>query len=125
MVHCTTGGTTLGGDLKKIPARFYRNAYGTEPVRDWLHGLGKEDRRQIGTDVATVEYGWPVGMPTCRAMWAGLWEIRTSLDDNRIARVLFCLANHEMVLLHAFIKKTRNAPKADLDLAKQRMKEVI
>jgi phage-related protein len=114
----------MADELKKVPARFYRSASGAEPVRDWLHGLSKEDRKEIGTDIATVEYGWPVGMPTCAPMGAGLHEVRTDLDGNRIARVLFCFSGGAMVLLHGFIKKTRKTPRADLDLARQRQREV-
>ena len=110
--------------MKRIPARFYRNESGTEPVRDWLQSLGKDDRRKVGADVATVEYGWPVGMPTCGSMGAGLWEVRTSLGDNRTARILFCIADDQMVLLHGFVKKSRKTPKADLDLARKRKREV-
>jgi phage-related protein len=109
---------------KKVPARFYRNELGTEPVRDWLLSLDRKDRKQIGTDIATVEYGWPIGMPTCRSMGAGLWEVRTNLASHRIARVLFCLVEDQMILLHGFLKKTRNTPKSDLELGKKRMKEV-
>jgi phage-related protein len=115
----------MTADLKKVPARFYRSASGAEPVRDWLHGLSREDRKEIGTDIATVEYGWPVGMPTCAPMGAGLYEVRTDLEGNRIARVLFCFSGGgAMVLLHGFIKKTRKTPRADLELARQRQREV-
>jgi phage-related protein len=114
----------MRGDLKKVPARFYRSASGAEPVRDWLHGLEKDDRKEIGTEIATVEYGWPVGMPTCAPMGAGLHEVRIRLGENRIARVLFCFSGGTMVLLHGFIKKTRKTPKADLDLARIRQREV-
>ena len=78
---------------KRVPARFYKNKNGNEPVRDWLQGLKKDDRKKIGADIATVEYGWPVGMPICGSMGAGLWEVRTDLSDKRIARVLFCIAD--------------------------------
>jgi phage-related protein len=114
----------MGGTPKKVPARFYQSASGAEPVRDWLHRLGKEDRKAIGTDIATVEYGWPVGMPTCSPMGAGLYEVRTDLSDNRIARVFFCFAEGTMVLLHAIIKKTRKTPGMDLELARQRQREL-
>ena len=110
--------------MKRIPARFYRNEKGTEPVRDWLRELNKDDRTEIGTDIATVEYGWPIGMPTCAPLGEGLWEVRTNLGGNRIARVLFCIADEHLVLLHGFIKKTRKTPKADLDLARARMREL-
>ncbi len=110
--------------LKKLPARFYRSETGAEPVREWLGGLPKADRRIIGVDIATVEYGWPVGMPACRPIGQGLWEIRSNLPGNRISRVLFCVAEGHMVLLHAFIKKSRRTPKADIDIARRRQKEV-
>jgi hypothetical protein len=42
---------------KRIPARFYKNELGKEPVRDWLKDLPKEDRTLIGVDIKTIEYG--------------------------------------------------------------------
>jgi phage-related protein len=104
---------------KRIQAVFFRTEKGTEPVRDWLKSLNKEDRLAIGTDIKTVEFGWPIGMPVCRPMGAGLFEVRTTIQ-SRIARVLFCIIDGKMVLLHAFIKKTQKTPKADHDLACQR-----
>ncbi len=72
--------------------------------------------------IQTVEFGWPVGMPVCRPMKDGLYEVRTNLVDGRIARVLFCFHGSKMVLLHGIIKKSQKTPK--LDLAKKRKKEV-
>ena len=97
---------------------------GAEPVRDWLKSLPSEDRREIGEDIATVEYGWPVGMPVCRPLGQGLWEARSTLHGNRIARVIFCIAQGRMVLLHGFVKKTQKIPNEDLTLARSRMKEI-
>lgn len=109
---------------KKVPARFYQNRKGAEPVREWLQKLEKDDRVVIGSDIATVEYGWPVGMPTCRSLGSGLWEVRSDLDHNRTARVLFCFAEGHMVLLHGFIKKTRKTPLADRRIARERQREL-
>jgi phage-related protein len=111
---------------KVLPARFYRTAMGAEPVRKWLKALSREDKRIVGTDIATVEFGWPVGMPNCRPLASrrGLLEVRSSLTQNRIARVLFCIHQGQMVLLHGFIKKTQQTPENDLDLAVKRQKEV-
>ena len=93
-------------------------------MRDWLLELGDDDRRTIGKDIAKAEFGWPIGMPSCRSMGAGLFEIRSNLSDGRIGRVLFGIADGGMVLLHGFMKKTQATPKADLDLARKRLKEV-
>jgi phage-related protein len=109
---------------KRITVRFYRLGSGKEPVREWLLSLSREDRRVIGTDIKTVEFGWPVGLPVCRSLGDGLWEVRSSLH-NRIARVLFCVADDTMWLLHGFIKKQQKTPPQDLALARRRMREVL
>ena len=79
--------------LKRLPAAFYRLTSGKEPVREWLLSLSDEDRRIVGVDIATAEFGWPVGMPVCKALGQGLWEIRSALTGGRIARVIFCIAH--------------------------------
>ncbi len=94
------------------------------PVRDWLLSLPENERKAIGDDIRTAEFGWPIGMPLCRPMKShkGLWEVRTNLAGGKIARVLFCDHEGEMILLHGFIKKTQKTPKADLDAAMKRMR---
>lgn len=110
--------------LKKVPARFYLSPTGANPVRDWLVALPVVDRRQVGHDIGAVEYGWPVGMPLCRSLGEGLWEVRSTLPSRRIARVLFCLVGGELILLHAFVKKAQKTPPDDLALARKRQKEI-
>lgn len=122
MVHCIMQGTS--SNLKKLPASFYVTSSGNEPVREWLLNLEDEDRRIVGQDIATAEFGWPIGMPLCRSIGKGLWEIRSNISHGRIARVVFAVVEEQMVLLHSFIKKTQKTPKPDLDLAKKRKKEI-
>lgn len=88
--------------------------------------LDKNDRYIIGVDLKTVEFGWPLGMPLVRPMknYARLWEVRSNISGNRIARVLFTVHGDRMVLLHGLIKKTQKTAKADLDLADHRRREV-
>jgi phage-related protein len=108
-----------GNQGKRVPAIFYRTEAGREPVRVWLKELSPQDRKRIGEDIKTVEFGWPIGMPVCRPLGDGIFEVRTSLTQNRIARVLFYIDKKgRMILLHAFIKKTRRTPQEDLELAK-------
>ncbi len=104
--------------------RFYESAAGAEPVRDWLKEMDQAGRRAIGADIATVEHGWPVGMPTCRSLGDGLWEVRTNLLGGRIARAIFAIIDGRMALLHGFMKTTKKTPKADLDLARKRKREI-
>ena len=111
------------GDSRKIPLIFYRNRAGAEPVLDWLRGLPAEERKEVGRDLMRVQWRWPVGMPLCRSLGGGLWEVRSNLPGC-IARVMFCIHDGSIVALHGFTKKTQKTPKADLDLAKRRMKKV-
>ena len=114
----------MPGPRKRIVAAFYRAVNGHEPVREWLKGLERDDRRTIGMDIAAVEYGWPVGRPLCSALGDGLWEVRSHIGGGRIARVIFYIADGRMVLLHGFIKKTQKIPGKDRDLALRRRKEI-
>lgn len=112
-------------ELKKVPASFYEAANGREPVRDWLLELDDQSRRIIGRDIATAEFGWPIGMPLSRSLGGGLYEIRSNISGKRIARVIFVLHRGRMVqLLHGFVKKSQKTPKSDLGLARQRAKEI-
>ncbi len=108
-------------NLPTLAERFFRNDAGGEPVRDWLKALPVVERKAIGEDIKTVQFGWHLGMPLMAHLGAGIWEVRTRLS-NRIARVLFVLDGDTMVLLHGFIKKDQKTPGPELDLAKDRLK---
>jgi phage-related protein len=110
------------GVSKRLPARFYRSPAGREPVRDWLRALPLTDRKTIGEDIKDVEFSWPIGLLLVRPLGRGLWEVRSSLVNGKIARVIFCVDHGEMFLLHGFIKKTQKTPQQDLELALARMK---
>jgi len=112
-----------GSGSHKIPVVFYRTQGGTEVVRDWLRSLDDADRQAVGLDLMRVQYRWPVGMPLCRALGDGLWEVRTSLPSNRIARVLFSVQQGRILVLHGLIKKTQKTPPDDLALARRRNRE--
>jgi phage-related protein len=106
---------------KRVPAIFFRTEAGGEPLRDWLKGLlSPADRKRIGEDIKTVEFGWPIGMPVCKPLGGRIYEVRTTLAQSRISRVLFYIDKKDrMVLLHGFVKKTRKTPVEDLALARR------
>ncbi|MES2216873.1 MAG: type II toxin-antitoxin system RelE/ParE family toxin [Pseudomonadota bacterium] len=111
--------------LNKLEAVFFQTENGVEPVRDWLRELNKPDKLIIGEDIRTVQYGWPLGMPLVRNLGKGLWEIRSTLSSNRIARIIFFMDKDTMVLVNGFIKKTQATPKQELELAIKRKKQYL
>jgi phage-related protein len=99
---------------------FYCTASGREPVREWLKSLPAEERKIIGEDIKTVQFGFPLGMPLVRKLKPQLWEVRSILP-SRIARTLFTVHEDAIVLLHGLIKKSQKTPMEDLDLAVKRL----
>ena len=111
----------MNGTEPILSVVFFRTASGNEPVREWLKSLSRQERRIIGQDIKTVQFGWPLGMPVVRKLDKGLWEVRSRLPD-RIARVIFTTGEGRMILLHGFIKKSQKTPQEDLELAKTRLR---
>ncbi|MBC8378262.1 MAG: type II toxin-antitoxin system RelE/ParE family toxin [Planctomycetes bacterium] len=106
---------------EKLEAFFYCSGAGAEPVRDWLKGLDAVQRKAIGEDIRTAQYGWPLGMPLIRKLEPGLWEVRTKFKSG-ISRTLFTVERNRMILLHGFIKKTQKTPPNELQTARRRLK---
>ena len=106
-----------------IQVVFYTTLTGREPVREWLLSLQKNEKKLIGEDIKTVQFGWPIGMPVVEKLDRDLWEVRTILK-NRISRVLFTIYENQIVLLHGFIKKSQKTPVEDLELAQKRMNDI-
>jgi len=113
--------------MKKIVAvRFFKTELGNEPVKEWLYSLDKEDRKIIGIDIQTVEFGFPIGMPLVRKVDTKhkLWEVRSTLASNKIARVIFTIYKDCMILLHGFIKKEQKLPDKEKNIATERRKKL-
>jgi phage-related protein len=107
----------------RLKVAFYKSPSGNEPVRDWLKELPLQDKKVIGEDIKTVQFGWPLGMPLIRKLEPDLWEVRSNTSAG-IARVLFTMQAGYMVLLHGLIKKSAKTPMDDLELARKRLAQV-
>ena len=105
---------------RRIPVLFFQLDSGREPVREWLKGLARDDRKTIGEDIKTLQFGWPIGMPLARKMGNDLWELRSTLSSG-IARTFFTIFRNKIVLLHGFVKKSQKTPANELATAKRRL----
>ena len=103
---------------------FYRSEIGVEPVREWLKELRKEDRKAVGEDIKTAQFGWPLGMPLVRKIGKGLWEVRSNITDG-IARTFFTVEKNTMVLLHGFVKKSQETPPNELKTVRRRLRNIL
>ena len=71
-----------------------------------------------------MEFGLGLRMPHSKSMGDGLFELRPRGPEG-IARVMYCTRiGRKIVVLHVFIKKTQKTPKRELEIARQRQREV-
>ena len=106
-------------DETRLKVYFYKSLTGKEPVREWLKSLPLQDKKNLGEDIKTVQFGWPLGMPLLRKLEPDLWEVRSNISAG-IARLLFTIQGDRMVILHGFVKKSDKTPLDDLSLARKR-----
>jgi len=111
---------------KIISVKFFKSELGNEPVKQWLLSLDKEDRKIIGSDIQTVEFGFPIGMPLVKKIDKKykLFEVRSKLTGNKIARIIFTIYKDYMILLHGFIKKDQKILLLDKNIAIERVKNL-
>jgi phage-related protein len=105
-----------------LECRFFKTSEGTEPVREWLKTLRADDMKEIGADIERIQWRWPVSKPLVGTLGGGLFEVRTKIETLQY-RVLFCIIDSSMVLLHGFVKKSRTAPD-EIALGRKRLKEL-
>lgn len=114
----------MGHKYPTLHVVFYRSENNAEPVREWLKKLKREDRKAIGEDIKTAQFGWPLGMPLVRKIEKDIWEVRSNITDG-IARIFFTVEQDTMVLLHGFVKKTQDTPLNELQTVRQRLRNII
>lgn len=104
-----------------LQVKFFRTNTGSEPVRKWLKSLPPNEKRILGEDIKTVQFGWPIGMPLVKSLGGNLYETRSDIKD-KIVRIIFTLLDNTMVLLHGFIKKSQKTPQKELEIAQKRLR---
>lgn len=101
------------------------NYYSEKVEQDVLALPKKLKARYFRMTDVLCEYGPDLGMPHTRSMGKGLLELRLKAKEG-IARVFYCaIVDHEIVMLHCFIKKTQKTSLKELRLAKSRLIEVM
>jgi len=114
---------TLAMD-RKMPLKtvFFETENGNQPVRDFLIECTREDRKEIGSDIFTVQKKFPLGLPLVEKIDVDLWEVRSHISDG-ICRIFFTVCQETIVLLHGFVKKSQKIPSKEMKTAKGRLAE--
>jgi len=114
----------MGKNAQKVfKAVFFETVNGKMPAKEFIRGLTKEDQKETGADIRIVQENFPIGLPLVKKIKPELWEIRSTIKDG-ICRVFFTVSAENIVLLHAFLKKTQKTPPKEIDVAVERLKEL-
>jgi len=114
---------TLIMDRKEpLKTVFFETESGNQPVRDFILECTREDRKEIGSDIFTVQKKFPLGLPLVEKVDTDLWEVRSHISDG-ICRIFFTVCQETMVLLHGFVKKSQKIPSKEMETAKRRLAE--
>lgn len=110
----------------KFVVRYWRNPSGKAPFEGYIDNVdNKEERAEILSTLNGIQhYGTDAVGVNFRQIEGKLWElkIRTYGNQHRIFYVV--LRGNEMILLHAYLKKTPRAPIREIEIAKQRRKQL-
>ncbi len=123
--HTLTTSIDMTNIFVMMPVMSYSIHYYSETVQtDILNLPATLQARYIGLTDRMRVVGANLGEPHTKAMGEGLFELRL-MGVEGIARVMYCtLSGRRIVMLHGFIKKTQKTPRAELNTAMRRMKEI-
>ena len=85
-------------------------------------------RRQIGEALRDLQKGINLGMPLSRAMSViapGVSEIRVRGAGSTVRVFYYVRKKDAIIVFHAFHKKSQKTPLRELNMARQRLKEVL
>ncbi len=111
----------------KFTINYFRTTSGKVPVEEYIDDIeNKKERADIlsvlkgiqnhGTDAVGVEF---------RHIEGKLWELKVKTHGNQHRIFYVALKGGNMVLLHAYLKKTPKAPINEKETAKQRLRQLM
>jgi len=103
---------------------YYQDRRGRRPVREFLDGLSAADRARVRNVLRLLcEFGVLLQMPHARPLSGhrGLWELRA----GAIRLFYFAHTGRQLVILHAFRKKSQRTPAREIAIAERRMIEIL
>ncbi len=110
----------------KFIVNYWRKPSGKAPAEDYIDDIENKDERAeiLSTLKGVQEYGTDAVGVEFRQIEGKLWELKIKTHGNQHRIFYVVLRGSEMVLLHAYLKKTQKAPAKEIETAKQRMKQL-
>jgi phage-related protein len=105
---------------------FYTTARGDSPVDDFLDGLDKKSRAKVAARLTLLEEQGPhLKRPYADVVRGKIRELRIHQSSNQYRLLYFFQLRDQIILMHAFSKKTQQLKEKDIELAETRMQDWI
>lgn len=103
---------------------FFQTARGDYPVKDFIDKLDKATQTKVAKYIRLlINYGPYLKPPYIKKLQDKLYELR--ITGKIAVRILYTISGGEYYLLHAFRKKSEKTPQNELQIALDRMEEII
>lgn len=96
-------------------------------ARDAIRAFPREIRDRLGKALYLLQAGEQPGMPLSRPMPSvapGVSELRLHSEDGQFRTFYFTASRQGILVIHAFVKKTRQTPPAEIELGRRRLREM-
>ena len=101
---------------------FYTNAQGDSPIDDFLDSLNKKSRAKVAAHLSLLEeHGPHLRRPYTDIIRGKIRELRIQQSSNQYRILYFFHLRDQIVLTHAFSKKTQQLKEKDIEMAEKRM----
>lgn len=103
---------------------FYTTERGDSPVDDFLDGLDKKARAKVAAHLSLLEENGPhLRRPYSDVVKGKIRELRIQQSSNQYRILYFFQIRDQIILTHAFSKKTQQLKEKDIELAQRRMED--
>jgi phage-related protein len=111
--------------LDEICYQILAEPSGKAPVEGYIDDAdNKAERAEILSTLNGIQHWTDAVRVDFRQIEGKLWELKIRVYGNQHRIFYVVLRGHEMILLHAYLKKTPRAPMREIEIAKQRMKQL-
>ncbi len=97
---------------------FYERPDGVVPVQDYIAGLGSKDKAKVLKYIDFLrEHKGVLDEPYSKHIRGKVRELRVDFSSNRHRIFYFTFVNKNIILLHAFLKRTPKTPAREIAIA--------
>ncbi len=104
----------------------YTAERGNSPIDEFLDGLDEKSRAKVAAYLSLLEEEGPnLKRPYADVIRGKIRELRVHYSSNQYRVLYFFHVRNQIVLVHAFTKKTQQLKEKDIELSERRMEDWI